>query len=70
MKPAQMHTFEDMILDVKKRNEEAIHYVKKTGNCFACKSNPIVKGQLHCQKCIDTTERILKALRGPGFIEI
>lgn len=62
--------FAEMIKGARTKQELAIKYVKETGLCCACKKNPVAESQLRCQKCIDKTEKILKELRGPGFMEI
>lgn len=63
-------SFDEMIEKGRNKQIKAEEYVKKTGLCCACRENPVDKGQLRCQSCIDKTEELLKQLRGPGFMEL
>ncbi len=63
-------SFGEMIADTKRKAAEAKKYVDETGLCCNCKKNPVVEGQIHCQSCLDKRERLLKQLRGPGFMEL
>ena len=64
--------FDEMIVETQQKAVEAQKYVDETGLCCACKKNPVAGSQdpLRCQGCVDETERLLKQLRGPGFMEM
>jgi hypothetical protein len=65
-------SFGEMIEGIKARGEALEKYVKETGLCCACKKNPVEGSPdpLRCKECVDETERLLKQLRGPGFMEM
>jgi len=69
-KAVRVMSFSDVVADAQKRQAEAEEFVKATGKCFACKTNPVVPGTLQCAECVKKTEDILKKLRGPGFMSV
>lgn len=62
--------FGEVLAEVERKQAESERYVKETGKCFACKTHPVIPGQLRCEACVKRTEEILRQLRGPGFSEI
>jgi len=59
----------DLFSEMNCKAEEVHRYVQETGLCYGCKKNKAdPDGQ--CQECKDETEKILKQLRGPGFVEL
>jgi hypothetical protein len=64
-------SFAEVIADAAKKQQEAAKYVQETGLCCACKKNPVAGSpdSLRCSKCVEETEKLLRQLRGPGFVE-
>lgn len=59
----------ELAAEMKQKAEEAEKYVKETGLCYNCKKNKAdPDGQ--CGECKEETEKILRQLRGPGFVEM
>ena len=65
-------SFAEMVADALKKGVIAMEYVKETGLCCACKKNPVEGSPdpLRCKACVDETEKLLKQLRRPGFMEL
>lgn len=75
MKLAKCISFKEIIEDsVKKQTEAVEKFTKNGGICLNCEKEPgetnSTLNPMHCKKCNEKTEKILKQLRGPGFVEL
>jgi len=67
----QSRSFADVLADLQAKGKESLEFVQRTGLCPQCRKNPAGPGPTsQCSPCQAELERLLKPLRGPGFLEL